>query len=247
MTTDVQQPISRTIRVGRGLLLLSGAAVLVGLGGYRLGIAPLAMGLLTFALGVLGAAVATLLSLIGLGMTLRRPPAVRRGLRIAALSAVAGAVFVGIPVTVLIGGGGPPIHDITTDTQNPPQFVAVVPLNTPGRTVYEGETIASQQRDAYPDLRPVTLAMPPATAFAEALATVGEVGWELVDADPAAGRIEATDTTFWFGFKDDVVIRVAADGGGSRVDIRSLSRVGGGDVGANANRIRRYVAALTSR
>ena len=247
MTSAAQPTISRAVRFGRGLLLLSGVLVLLGLGGYRLGLAPLGVGLLTFALGVLGAAVATLLSLIGLVLTLRRPAAGRRGTRIALISAVAGAVVVSIPASLLIGAGAAPIHDITTDTAAPPQFVAVVPLNTPGRTVYEGEAIASQQRAAYPDLQPVSLAMPPAAAFARALEVVEEMGWELVEADPAAGRIEATDTTFWFGFKDDVVIRVAADGDGSRIDVRSLSRVGGGDVGANANRIRRYVAALTLR
>ena len=247
MTNDAAPTISRAVRFGRGLLLLSGALALLGLGGYRLGLAPLGVGLLTFALGVLGAAIATLLSLIGLVLTLRRPAAVRRGTRIALISAVAGAVGVSIPASLLIGTAAAPIHDITTDTATPPQFVAVVPLNTPGRTVYEGEAIASQQRAAYPDLRPVTLARPPAAAFARAMEAVDEMGWELVDADPATGRIEATDTTFWFGFKDDVVIRVAADGDGSRIDVRSLSRVGGGDVGANANRIRRYVAALTSR
>ena len=247
MTSAAQPTISRAVRVGRGLLLLSGALVLLGLGGYRLGLAPLGVGLLTFALGVLGAAIATLLSLIGLVLTLRRPAPARRGTRIALISAVAGTVAVSIPASLLIGTAAAPIHDITTDTATPPQFVAVVPLNTPGRTVYEGEAIASQQRAAYPDLRPVTLAMPPAAAFTRAMEAVDEMGWELVDADPATGRIEATDTTFWFGFKDDVVIRVASDGDGSRIDVRSLSRVGGGDVGANANRIRRYVAALTSR
>lgn len=246
MTSPAQPTISRAVRVGRGLLLLSGALVLLGLGGYRLGIAPLAIGLVTFALGVLGAAVATLLSLIGLVITWRRPAAVRRGTRIAVTSLVAGAIGVGIPASLLIGNSAAPIHDITTDTTNPPQFVAVVPLNTPGRTVYEGETIASQQRAAYPDLRPVTLAMPPKDAFARAVEVVHELGWELVDADSGTGRIEATDTTFWFGFKDDVVIRVAVADDGSRIDIRSLSRVGGSDVGANAKRIRRYVSALTS-
>jgi uncharacterized protein (DUF1499 family) len=70
------------------------------------------------------------------------------------------------------------------------------------------------------------------------------MGWDLVASDPAGLRIEATDTTFWFGFKDDVVIRVTPQPNGSRVDVRSLSRVGVGDIGANAARIRKYLAAL---
>jgi uncharacterized protein (DUF1499 family) len=73
------------------------------------------------------------------------------------------------------------------------------------------------------------------------------MGWELVASDPIAGRIEATDTTFWFGFTDDIVIRVSPRGGGSRVDIRSVSRVGISDVGTNAARIRKYLAALKAQ
>ena len=70
------------------------------------------------------------------------------------------------------------------------------------------------------------------------------MGWEIVSSDPAGGRIEATDTTFWFGFKDDVVVRVVSQPNGSRIDVRSVSRVGIGDLGANAARIRSYLAAL---
>jgi uncharacterized protein (DUF1499 family) len=72
------------------------------------------------------------------------------------------------------------------------------------------------------------------------------MGWELVASDSAAGRIEATATTPWFGFKDDVVVRVRPDGSGSRIDVRSVSRVGKSDVGANAKRIRTYLADIAS-
>jgi uncharacterized protein (DUF1499 family) len=71
------------------------------------------------------------------------------------------------------------------------------------------------------------------------------MGWQIVDANASEGRIEATDTTFWFGFKDDIVIRVAATSGGSRIDVRSVSRVGRSDVGTNAKRIRCYLKRLT--
>lgn len=114
----------------------------------------------------------------------------------------------------------------------------------PNPTEYGGEKIAAQQREACPDLQPLMLNVPPPKAFDRALATARAVGWDLVDADAATGRIEATDTTFWYGFKDDVVIRVRPAEGGSRVDVRSLSRVGGGDVGTNAKRIRAYLDAL---
>jgi len=140
----------------------------------------------------------------------------------------------------------PPIHDITTDTGRPPQFVAILPLraNAPNPATYGGPDVARAQIGAYPDLRTHRMDAAPADAFKRALQAARGMGWEVVAADAAAGRIEATDTTFWFGFKDDVVIRVEAEGAGSRVDVRSVSRVGVGDAGANATRIRAYLRAL---
>jgi hypothetical protein len=140
----------------------------------------------------------------------------------------------------------PPIHDITTDTQRPPQFVALLPLraDAPNPAAYGGSDVARAQAGAYPELRPQRMDAAPADAFGRALRAARGMGWEIVAADAAAGRIEATDTTFWFGFKDDVVIRVEVDGSGSRVDVRSVSRVGVGDVGANARRIRAYLREL---
>ena len=142
----------------------------------------------------------------------------------------------------------PPIHDVSTDLESPPVFVAVASLRSsaPNSIEYGGAKIAAQQRQGYPDIAPATLAVPPAQAFDRALATVRSMGWQLVASDPASGRIEATDTTFWFGFKDDIVVRVAPAPGGSRVDVRSLSRVGVGDIGTNAARIRKYLAALAA-
>jgi uncharacterized protein (DUF1499 family) len=140
----------------------------------------------------------------------------------------------------------PPIHDITTDTERPPEFVAILPLRAaaPNPATYGGPEVAAQQRSAYPDIGPLRLDLPPGDGFTRALAAARASGWEIVAADSAAGRIEATATTGWFGFKDDVVIRVTPDGGGSRVDVRSVSRVGMSDVGANAKRIRAYLKRL---
>ncbi|MBA3658396.1 MAG: DUF1499 domain-containing protein [Gemmatimonadales bacterium] len=140
----------------------------------------------------------------------------------------------------------PPIHDITTDTADPPAFATVLPLraSAPNSAEYGGPEIAAQQRAAYPDLGPVDLAAPPADAFRRALEAARGMGWQIVAADSAAGRIEATATTRWFHFKDDVVIRIRPAAGGSRVDVRSVSRVGQSDVGTNARRIRSYLARL---
>ena len=119
--------------------------------------------------------------------------------------------------------------------------------DAPNTTVYGGPEIAAQQRQAYPDLQPVILPLAPQPAFDQALAAVNEVGWEIAGFNRQEGRIEATDTTFWFGFKDDVVVRLRPAVGGTQVDVRSVSRVGGGDVGANAKRIRNYLLELQRR
>jgi uncharacterized protein (DUF1499 family) len=142
----------------------------------------------------------------------------------------------------------PPIHDITTDTTNAPPFVDIIPLriDAPNPVDYAGEEVAEQQRDAYPDIRPLELSQSPDQSFDRALETARDLGWEIVSAVPSEGRIEATATTLWFGFKDDVVIRVTPAGGGSRLDIRSKSRVGRSDVGANAARIRSFVRYFQS-
>jgi uncharacterized protein (DUF1499 family) len=143
----------------------------------------------------------------------------------------------------------PPIHDITTDLDRPPKFVAVLPLRAgaPNPATYGGFEVAEAQRRSYPDIRPLLLSVPAATAYNQALASARDMGWELVASDSTAGRIEATATTPWFGFKDDVVVRVRPEGSGSRIDVRSVSRVGKSDLGANAKRIRAYLADVASR
>lgn len=143
---------------------------------------------------------------------------------------------------------GATIYDITTDTDDPPSFVAVLPLRAAAHAasaVYAGPRLAAMQKEAYPDIAPLFLEMPRAAAFAAALAVAKSMPrWAVVASDAAQGRIEATARTRWIGFTDDVVIRVTGQGAGSRVDMRSLSRVGRGDFGANAARIRAYFAAL---
>jgi uncharacterized protein (DUF1499 family) len=136
----------------------------------------------------------------------------------------------------------PPIHDITTHPDNPPAFVAVLPMRTgaPNPPEYAGGYVAEQQRRAYPDIQPLNMPLPRGEAFDRALAAVRDLGWNVVANDREAGRIEAVDTTFWFGLEDDVVIRVREAGasGSTRIDVRSKSRVSVADLGANAKRIR---------
>jgi hypothetical protein len=147
----------------------------------------------------------------------------------------------------------PPIHDISTDTLDPPRFVDVLPLRADAaNTVDYGnypnmspERLGELTREAYPDLATRRLAVAPAAAFERALAAVNALGWDLVAQVPGEGRIEATDTTFWFRFRDDIVIRIRPSGdGGSLVDARSTSRVGVSDVGTNARRLRAFFERL---
>ncbi|NHK27094.1 DUF1499 domain-containing protein [Parvularcula flava] len=144
----------------------------------------------------------------------------------------------------------PPIHDITTDTQTPPQFVAVVPLRAEtGATnppEYDREQTA-RQLEAYPDIDTVTVDADYGTVFDLSLQVLQEMGLVIVEADEAAGRIEATHTSRWWGFKDDVVIRFNREDTPLTIDMRSKSRIGGSDVGANANRIETFFSKLEAR
>jgi uncharacterized protein (DUF1499 family) len=133
----------------------------------------------------------------------------------------------------------PPINDITTDTGQPPSFMTAA-------RPYPGVEFARQQHAAYPDIAGVRLPVAPRQAFAEALQAAEAMGWEVVGRDAESGRLEAVDTTRWFGFKDDIAVRVRAEQDGSRVDVRSRSRVGRSDLGTNARRVRAYAERLAA-
>lgn len=214
------------------LLMLDGPA-------YRMHILALGVALRIIPVILLLGLIALVLSLIGL---------TRRGSKGVALAGlVLGVIAAGLPLHSINTARHSPIHDVSTDTVNPPQFGAVLPLRAAAKasnsTDYSAKT-AQLQKETYPDIGPLHLDAPPAQAFDRALAAARSMDWEIVANDPAQGRIEATATTFWFGFKDDIVVRIAVEGAGSRLDVRSLSRIGQSDVGANARRIRDYLAKV---
>lgn len=139
----------------------------------------------------------------------------------------------------------PMIHDISTDRANPPAPVALLARRGADANPLDySATVATAQAAAYPDIQPLYLPAEPQQVLARAQQAARALGWHVVDVDEAAGRLEATDTTFWFGFVDDIVVRVVAEGERSRVDVRSISRVGKGDVGKNAARIRAFLQQL---
>lgn len=139
----------------------------------------------------------------------------------------------------------PTIHDVSTDTENPPLFKAVRRTPEMNSLEYGGEEVANQQRQAYPDIQPLESPLSADAVYARALESARQMGWEIVAEDSLDGRIEATATSTFFGFRYDLAIRVQPrEGGGTRVDVRSVSRVGKGDLGANADLIRSYLSRL---
>jgi len=209
--------------------------------GYRMhlwGLAALLLVPVAFLFGL----IAVVIALAAIRKTSQIPG---RGLAVTGL--LAGLLALGISGANIFRAMKNPIHDVSTDTNDPPQFSAVLasrgtgPIVNP--TTWDQKT-AEIQSKIYPDIQPLDLNVPPQQAFDRALATARGMGWTIDSSDPATGHIEATATTFWYGFKDDVAIRVVAHGSGSRVDVRSESRIGQGDVGANAKRVRAFLDKL---
>lgn len=164
-----------------------------------------------------------------------------------AMSAVLGITAFYLPYRqLLLAQRLPAIHDITTDTANPPAFVAIARVRTAAHNpvAYDGAETAALQRRYYPDIRTQVLAHDADTVFAAAMQALATLDWRIAEANAEQGRIEATVTSRWFGFKDDVVIRIAPSGATTVLDVRSKSRVGITDVGANAQHIRTFSAAL---
>jgi uncharacterized protein (DUF1499 family) len=227
--------------------LIAGTGALLGLLVAKLGLLPPLTGFYLFgASAILGGLLTILVGLVTIFVSRggRSPEGMRSGL---------GGLAVGVGLVLVVvvagspGAGLPPINDITTDLENPPQFAPdnVVPEYV-GRNMNYPAEFVPQVRAAYPDLTPIQLAMPPAQAFEKALATADALGWEISASSPGRMVFDAWEETRLFRFVDDVTVRVTADGAGSRIDVRSKSRDGRGDVGANAARIRRFAEALQS-
>lgn len=202
---------------------------------------------LALALGGLALAVAFVTA--GLGLLRSRGSAGAASRPATWLAFVAALAITGFNVNRMSSMGAPPIHDITTDIDDPPAFVAAIPVREAAGAanppMYFPDESASRQAQAYPDIRTIELDMPAAAAFERAREAASALGWEIIAVAPEEGRIEATATTPWIGFKDDVVIRIRATGTQTHVDLRSKSRVGKGDAGVNAQRVRAFRDQLT--
>jgi uncharacterized protein (DUF1499 family) len=231
---------SALVRWGFRLALLSAVIAILAVLGLRLGVMPLAVALFAgLGGGMVIAVIAILLSTIGLIVTLRTG---RSGKGVA-LAAIFLSLAVAAPVLNAVVGGSsvPPIHDISTDLNDPPIFAAVPAQRTPAHNSLDRsqqENLDALQSAAYPDIVPILLDRHPGQAFEDAVEVVQELGWDVVAIAVEEGRIEATETTTLMGFQDDVVIRVREEEGKALIDIRSVSRVGESDLGKNAARIR---------
>lgn len=224
------------------LLLLAAGPV-----GWRAGWWHFRVGLLTLMpdAGYVGSA-AVVVS--GLALIVGGRSIARTGLVLAVLGLLIGGAAAYFPLHWNSERGVyPRLNDVTTDVDNPPSLAFAEKMRQAehGNPVaYGGAKVAEVQHKFYPDIKPAMLDLPPPAAFQQALAAAKAKGWTIVKADPAAGTIEADARSRWFGFTDDIAIRVTPAGEGSRVDIRSASRQGRGDFGVNAARVQGYLAAL---
>lgn len=233
--------VSASATLGGALGTAAAGFVVLGVGCAALQILPAFGGFLVMVLGLGLALVAAGTSIVGLVAT---APSKNRAGRSAAVRGLllALATIVALAIPASKGSGLPRINDITTNTDDPPVFVsaAAVPANQGRDLAYPGESFAMQQMEAYPDLATLVLEDDPDAAYdrlRNALAGMDRL--EITGEDRAAGRLEATQTSALFHFADDIVVRIRPfEDGGCRIDVRSKSRDGKGDLGVNAARIR---------
>lgn len=217
----------------------------------RLELVHYGLALRVFASGGLAALAVALISMpVFIWGLIKRCEDTRRN---AIWASVLGLLPVAAPL-LTVGGenlDAPRIYDITTDTRDPPRYRVVFSLRGEGdhSPEYGGEAVAAQQRGAeiYRDIRPLYLEMPLQRAIELAAQVVGDLGWKLVALEPQNGHLEAVARSAWLGLAGDVVVRIKSVDGGTRVDVRSSSRVGASDLGANARRIRRFLEELGAR
>ncbi|HVK55666.1 MAG TPA: DUF1499 domain-containing protein [Burkholderiales bacterium] len=231
--------------LGFWLAIASATALALSPIGYRFGWWNVRVALLYLVTGgVALAIVALIISAIALLKAKARTD--KRAVILALVSIGLSLGFAGLPIAQVIKSrAAPHIHDISTDTESPPTFIALAEIRTraPNGLAYHAE-VALQQKQAYPEILPFQSRLPADQLFNNAVAVAQDMKWEIVAIARNEGRMEATDTTLLYGFKDDVVIRVKIADHGSQLDVRSMSRVGLSDMGVNAARIRTFLARL---
>lgn len=252
MSQDAPEPIApSTARtsviagIAQRIVLFGGLSAIAGIGIAQTGLLPPMVGFMVFVAGTLfGGLVAFVLGAVGLFNTRHGGDPLGRKNAITGL--VGGLVLLAVVFGASATGvDAPPINDITTDLADPPDFATGPQApDYGGRDMSYPPEFVEIVRASYPDLSTMETDLPPDAAFERALDTAEDLGWFVTWKDPAAGRFDAQERTMIFRFVDDVTVRVQQTDGGSEIDVRSKSRDGRGDLGANANRIRRFVAAF---
>jgi hypothetical protein len=242
------EPVSRLALWARRLAVFSAIATLASLGIVRFGFLEMKPAMATFfaALGLAGLSI-----LVGLAAFVAIWQTGARGMGAILVALLLDAVILAYPTYLAVQYRKlPPIHDITTDSIDPPKFETLARLRVGDGTntaVYAGLYSAEQQRQTWPDIETVQLDVPAARAYTIALDLVTKRKWRIVDArapqpPKQEGKIEAVARTLIMGFREDVAIRVLPDGNdASRVDIRSSSRYFESDLGSNASRITKLI------
>lgn len=238
-----EEPVSRLALWSRRFALFSLVACLLSIIIVRSGLLEVEPALATFAAAQALAAVAILLAFGAFVVIWRQG---LDGLRYAvaalfiSIGLLAYPAYLGVKAYQL-----PPIADITTDPTDPPRFDVVARLRprNSNPTDYPGPDTAERQQTAYPDIEPLQVTATAQEAYTAALGVLTKRRWRIVDertpqAGRREGRIEAVARTPVMGFRDDVVVRIRPLPDGARIDIRSASRYGRHDFGANAARVR---------
>lgn len=200
-------------------------------------------GFIPFAMALNPARALVVIGVLGLIFAVVRK--VRLSKKLLAGTALSAAIAIAIYTMLIIPAGKvPPIHDITTRPDNPPQFTAL-DVDELSTGPFSAEEWRAFHDGAYSDVQPIVISAPPEEVLASAQALAEDRGWEIASYDAEAGRLEATATAGYVRFYDDVIIEVTPIADGStRVDMRSVSRVGVSDVGYNAARIRDFLADM---
>jgi hypothetical protein len=232
---------SRTARGAYVIATFGTSAAALGIVAIQLGVLRPLVGFYLFAFGtLLCGTFGLVLGSIAILRTRKAygPEDQRRALISTAIS----VGLLGIVGTAALGAGdAPPINDITTDLASPPSFASAAEVpGYQGRDMSYPAEFVEIVRTAYPDLATIETSVGPAEAYERAIAAARGLGWEITYENAAAGRFDASETTAIFRFVDDVTVRVTPGGRGSLIDVRSKSRDGRGDLGANAARIRRF-------
>jgi len=229
---------SRAISLGTYIAV---SLIVLAMLGNRLGLWDFGLGFMMLAAGIILSVIGLVSGIIGTVISFKKPyPAEKTKLLVSTVICllISGTMFVQFQVATSV----PPIHNISTDQNDPPQFNKILALRSGSNPVeYDREVIGEQQSSAYPRVQTLESALDAQASLLRSIEVLENMGLEIVDTNFDTLQVEATATSLLFGFKDDVVVRIRQFGSGSQIDLHSVSRVGQSDLGMNAKRIVTFI------